>query len=385
MTDTLLPPLFCSPRPPWIQRCISGAVLIGLCAAVTLSMAAGRKGSKPRSKPPAPIEAVQLYEDRAEAMQFARELDTQEGWTDGWAARWVAQAQHMPAVVRLSRAAASPTQKNWYVYRERFIEPKRIQAGAQFWLENREALDRAQATYGVPPWLVVGIIGVETLYGTHTGKYRALDALTTLAFDFPADHPRAQQRSAFFKAELTELLRLAKRTQTSADQWIGSYAGAMGLPQFMPSNWNTLAVDFDEDGRIDLLGSPSDAIGSVARYLKHHGWMAGMPTHYAIRLDPDKLDMPTLMAPDILPTFTPERFEALGVRLPDEAQQHPGPLALVELINGDPVNGGSPPTYVAGTQNFYTITRYNWSSYYAMAVIELGHSVQAALEGSTAP
>jgi membrane-bound lytic murein transglycosylase B len=144
----------------------------------------------------------------------------------------------------------------------------------------------------------------------------------------------------------------------------------MGLPQFMPSSWARFAVDFDGDGRVDLFGSPSDAIGSVANYLKAFQWRSGMPTHYPVTLVPGQTDMDTLLAPDILPTFSVHSFTTKGASLQGDALQHTGPLALIELRNGN-----ESPSYVAGTENFYAITRYNWSSYYAMAVIDLAEAV----------
>jgi membrane-bound lytic murein transglycosylase B len=142
----------------------------------------------------------------------------------------------------------------------------------------------------------------------------------------------------------------------------------------MPSSWAKWAVDFDGDGQIDLARSPADVIGSVANYFRSYGWHTGMPTHYPVTFDASRLDKDALLAPDILPSFSVASFTAKGAVLPPEAMQHKGPLALVELQNGT-----DEPTYVAGTENFYVITRYNWSSYYAMAVIELGKEVKAAL------
>ena len=171
------------------------------------------------------------------------------------------------------------------------------------------------------------------------------------------------------------------QAQRGADplQPVGSFAGAMGMPQFMPSSIARWAVDFDGDGRIDLARSPADVIGSVANYFRSYGWQPGMPTHYPVRFDADRLDLEALLAPDILPTFSVPSFLAKGAVLNGAAVQHQGPLALVELQNGD-----AEPSYVAGTENFYVITRYNWSSYYAMAVIELGQEVRRAIEPPTA-
>jgi membrane-bound lytic murein transglycosylase B len=282
----------------------------------------------------------------------------------------MASAQRLPLVEKLVLPPASPAAKDWGAYRARFIEPIRIQAGRRFWLKHQASLERAEREYGVPASIIVGIIGVETLYGQNTGNFRVLDALGTLAFHFPAAHPRAAQRQAFFRNELEAFLRLT--SQSGADPLLvrGSYAGAMGLPQFMPSSWAQFAVDFDGDGRIDLFGSPADAIGSVANYFKAFQWRPGLPTHYPVVLTPGTTDMDSLLAPDILPTFSVANFVAQGAALEAGALTHPGPLALIELRNGP-----NAPSYVAGTENFYAITRYNWSSYYAMAVIELAEAV----------
>jgi membrane-bound lytic murein transglycosylase B len=297
-----------------------------------------------------------------------RNLDTQ------WVQDSVGQARLNASIVRAASPPAVGTPKNWTVYRSRFIDPVRIQAGVKFWQANRATLERAQAETGVPAAIIVGVIGVETIYGQQTGSYRVIDALCTLAFDFPANHPRAKDRAAFFLGELEAYLGLTHRTGTNPLALRGSYAGAMGMPQFMPSSWVKYAIDFDGDSRVDLFGSHADVIGSVANYFKAFNWKPGMPTHYAMRFDHQKLDMPTLMGPDILPTFSAAAMADKGVVLDAEGQSHSGPLALVELQNGE-----NAPLYIAGTENFYAITRYNWSSYYALSVIELGQEIAAAM------
>ena len=292
-----------------------------------------------------------------------------------WVQNTLAQAQRLPSVERLVLPPSSPSAKNWAAYRARFIEPIRIQAGLRFWQNNRSALERAEREYGVPASVIVGIIGVETLYGQKTGNFRILDALATLAFHFPTAHPRAAARQAFFQSELEQFLLLTSRSGADPLNIRGSYAGAMGLPQFMPSSWAKFAVDFDGDGRIDLFGSPHDAIGSVANYFKAFDWRPGLPTHYPVTLTPGQSNMDSLLAPDILPTFSVASFVGQGAALSGAALQHPGPLALIELLNGPDA-----PSYVAGTENFYAITRYNWSSYYAMAVIELAEAVAREMQ-----
>ena len=305
-----------------------------------------------------------------EVQQLADQLAQTHQLPNAWVRQQLSSAQFLRGVPKLVMPPPVSTPKNWRAYRERFVEPRRIQAGVAFWQNHRLALEKAEATYGVPAEMVVGILGVETFYGQHMGHYRVLDALATLALHFPNEHPRAAERQAFFQSELGHFLVQMRQQPAGAAPMLGSFAGAMGWPQFMPSSWRQFAVDFDGDGRIDLLNSPVDAIGSVANYFKAFGWQTGMPTHYPVRFDEARLDKPTLLAPDILPSFSVRNFQDKGAVLDDAAQQHTGPLALVELFNG-----GDAPSYVAGTENFYVVTRYNWSSYYALAVIELGQAV----------
>jgi membrane-bound lytic murein transglycosylase B len=325
---------------------------------------------------PAPAPARRgPYAEREDAMRFADEIAAKRGLDPQWVRSSVAQAQHLPTVVRLMQPAPAGTAKNWRVYRSRFIDPVRIAAGVRFWQAHRDTLARAEKEFGVPAEIIVGIIGVETIYGQNMGSFRVLDALATLAFDFPASHPRAAERAQYFRSELEHFLAWHRAQGTSPLQPRGSYAGAMGMPQFMPSSQARWAVDYDGDRRIDLVRSPADVIGSVANYFKGYGWNTGMPTHYPVRFDPARLDLEGLLVPDILPTFNVASFQSKGALLEGPALEHKGPLALVELQNG-----GEAPQYVAGTENFYVITRYNWSSYYAMAVIELGREVRESME-----
>ena len=357
---------------------MGAAIIVSIAVNTVPSSAYAQKIIK---KIPVQAETV-TYAGDPVVMAFADDVAQRRGLDAASVRALLGQARKLPRVQQLMRPAPTETAKNWAAYRARFIEPVRLKAGQAFWQRHRTWLDKAQAETGVPASLIVGVIGVETLYGRHTGDFRVLDALTTLAFDFPPEHPRAAARSAFFRDELEQLLSLAQRTGQDAASLRGSYAGAMGLPQFMPSSWVKYAVDFDGDGRVDLQGSPADAIGSVANYFVAFGWKPGMPTHYPVSFDPARLDMDALLAPDILPTFSPASFEAKGAVLSDEGRAHPGPLALIELHNGA---SGQPPSHVAGTENFYAVTRYNWSSYYALAVIELGLAVEASLRGNPLP
>lgn len=361
-----------------MNRFLATALILIASAALP----AGASPHKPPKKaPPAKAAAKAApspqgttpYAGRADAMQFADDLAARRDLDREWVRQAIGQARFLPQVPKLMLPPAKGTAKNWHVYRSRFIDPIRIRAGMRFWQEHADALARAEREYGVPAEIIVGIIGVETIYGQQMGNFRVMDALATLAFDFPAAHPRAAERQAFFQRELEQFLSLANRTGVDPFTPRGSYAGAMGLGQFMPSSWVRYAVDFDGDGRIDLFGSPVDAIGSVAHYFKQHGWVTGMPTHYAVAFDTAQLQLDELLAPDILPSFSAASMAAKGALVQGDGAQHPGQLALVELQNG-----GDPPTFVAGTENFYVVTRYNWSSYYAMAVIELGREVAEA-------
>lgn len=317
------------------------------------------------------------YRDRKDAMAFADTLAEQQGLDREWVREVIGGARFIPAIQKQMQPAGHGFVKNWNAYRSRFIEPLRLSTGVAFWQEHAEALARAEKEYGVPPEIIVGIIGVETIYGRHMGSYRVVDALSTLAFDFPKSAER--DRSEYFRQELGQLLLLQGKAGIDITDLKGSYAGAIGLGQFMPSSWVKYAVDFDGNGIIDLRNSPQDAIGSIASFLKSAQWKPGMPPVYPVTFDTAKLNTLTLLAPDIRPTFTVSELAANGVLLDEQASHHVGPLALVELLNGDPEADGSEPTYVAGTENFYAISRYNRSSYYTLAVIELGAAIKAQL------
>ena len=360
-------------RPAGLLKFLFATFLIAACAGLTgFSEVIYAKTLKQTVSAKAAQSAGPLYATRAEAMQFADDLASRRDLDPQWVREALGQARYNPTVARLMQPPTQAFVKNWRVYRSRFIDPIRIEAGVRFWRANQASLARAEKEYGVPAEIIVGIIGVETIYGRDTGSFRVIDALATLAFDFPASHPRATERSAYFKGEIEQFLTLQSRRGSDPFEAKGSYAGAMGMPQFMPSSWIKYAVDFDGDGTIDLWDSAADVIGSVASYFKAFNWQPGMPTHYPVSFDQSRLDMDALLAPDILPTFSVASFTAKGAVLEGPALAHKGPLALVELLNGPDA-----PSYVAGTENFYAITRYNWSSYYAMAVIELGREVAA--------
>jgi membrane-bound lytic murein transglycosylase B len=363
-------------------RARSGALALALLLGAAFAASSqARPPKKPRGKPAAVRSDADpdlvTYGRREDVQRFAAETATELGLDRTWVESALGQARYVPSVAKLIMPPPSGTAKNWAAYRARFVEPERMRAGAAFWRSNERALDAAFERYGVPPEIVVGIIGVETYYGRLTGGFRVLDALATLSFDFP---PGRKDRSAFFRSELQYFLLLADAEGFSPAQVKGSFAGAIGLGQFMPGSILRFSVDGDADGHVDMAANPTDVIFSVAHYLAVHGWQRGMPTHYPVKPPVDARDRATLLAPDILPSFTAAQFVERGAQLDEAGRAHEGALALVELQNGD-----AAPSFVAGTQNFYAVTRYNWSSYYALAVIELGRAVAAVVKPPFTP
>jgi membrane-bound lytic murein transglycosylase B len=315
------------------------------------------------------------YGQRTDVMRLADEIAERQPDLDAtWVREQLAQARRVPEVAQLILPRPAGMANNWAAYRARFVEPKRIAAGVAFWRANQAWLEQAHERWGVPAEIIVGIVGVETFFGRTMGRFRTLDALATLSFDFPAGR---SDRAPFFRAQLEELLLWCWRDGRSPTSVMGSYAGAVGLAQFMPGSINRLGVDFDADGRTDLIGADSaaDVIGSVAYYLAAAGWQRDLPTHYNVAAPVATVDRAIMLVPDIVPTFSPAQFAEHGAVLAADAQAHDGLLALVELQNGD-----STPSYVAGTSNFFAITRYNQSSYYARAVIELGAAVARVVD-----
>jgi membrane-bound lytic murein transglycosylase B len=323
--------------------------------------------------------ALERYGSRDDVGAFADTLSDAHGLPLGWVKKHLAEARYVPQVARLMMPPTTPGARDWTAYRSRFLEAKRVTAGADFWRAHRAWLDEAERRYGVPPSLVVGILGVETYYGRITGNFRVIDALSTLAFDFPTGR---RDRTPFFRTQLQEYLLWCHREGRDPSATLGSFAGAIGLPQFMPGSINKFAVDFDGDGRIDLLNSPADVVGSVARYMAEHGWRRDVPTHFEVEPPRSGAEKVTLLEPDIKPSFSATRMAELGARFNDaRALAHAGPMALVEMLNGT----HSAPTYVAGTENFYAVTRYNQSSNYALAVVDLGEAIRSVVIDGLTP
>lgn len=364
------------PRGRPLLHTLLAALLAGCAAAPYTEPAQARAKAKP-----AAAADFSVYGPREDVLAFGRDVAQRQPQLDPqWVLQTLEQARFIPDVARLIMPPVgntTGTARSWTAYRARAVDATRIRGGVEFWNENQRWLDAAHKRYGVPPEIVVGILGVETLFGRQTGGFRVLDALATLSFNFPTGR---SDRSAFFRSELEQFLVLAQRDKADPLAVKGSFAGAMGWPQFMPSSWLKYAVDFDGDGRVDLHNSVPDVIGSIANYLATFGWREGMATHYEVVPPTDAAQSAVLLAPDILPSFTAAQFTERGAALSAAGQQHEGLLALVELKNGD-----AAPVYVAGTANFYAITRYNSSSYYAMAIIDLARTVATVRESLQRP
>jgi membrane-bound lytic murein transglycosylase B len=251
-------------------------------------------------------------------------------------------------------------QKPWDVYQDLFLQPERVSLGVQFWEANRKALDRAAKEYHVPPQIIVAIIGVETLYGKHQGNYRVIDALTTLAFYYP-------KRSPYFTRELTEFLLLCKEHHVPVTQYAGSYAGAMGKPQFMPSSYRLYAVDYRGNGRPDLMNDDSDAIGSVANYLHHYGWKNNGDIATPVELHGSGYKK--LVLNSKTPNYDYKHLLKLGVSPRSLASKQPQQVGLMEFTTQKGLE------YWMMFPNFYVITRYNSSPQYALVVYLFSQSL----------
>jgi len=314
----------------------------------------------------APAPATDAILQRADVQQFVADVAQRNGIPPPEISAVLSQARISSQIIAaISRPAEALP---WHRYRQIFLQPDRVRGGTQFWRENSAALERASGAYGVPVEILVAIIGVETRYGRNAGGYRVLDALATLAFDYP-------KRAPFFRGELEHFLLLTREQKLEPLELKGSYAGAMGMPQFIPSSFRNYAVDFDVDGRIDIWNGSADAIGSVANYFREHGWQSGGLV--ALPLPADVAPDAALLADGLEPGLTPGDLVAGGITspLPIPADSKVKLLAL-ELETGR--------EHWLGFWNFYVITRYNHSVHYAMAVYQLAQEILAAHEAEIA-
>jgi membrane-bound lytic murein transglycosylase B len=300
------------------------------------------------------------YEKRKEVKEFIAEMVSKHKFTSRQLTRVFAKAQYQPAIVKAMDQPPESALASWQAYRAIFIKPERIKDGAQFWTRNAEALKRAADEYGVPEDIIVGIIGVETTFGRNIGTYRVIDALTTLAFDYP-------KRSAYFRGELEHYLVFSRDQKIDPLRVKGSYAGAIGIPQFMPGSYRRFAVDYDGDGQINLATSPADAIGSIGNFLKSHGWVREQPVAFVAQASGD--GWRKLAGAGIVPATRFADLAGYGVKLP-VALPDDTLCALVELESP-----GEPLDVRVTLQNFFVLTRYNRSNLYATAVLDLAAEI----------
>jgi len=304
------------------------------------------------------------YGGRADVHAFVREMVQRHGFAERELGYVFARARRLAVALKAVLPPAAGSARSWTAYRATFVNERQIGAGIEFWRQNGTALARAGREYGVPQEVIVAIIGIETFYGRNTGRWRVIDALTTLAFDYP---PRA----AFFRGELENYLIFARESGTDVFSVRGSWAGAIGIPQFMPGSYLKFAVDFDGDGVVDLSASAADAVGSVANFLKQHGWRPGEHVLLDAKIKGEAYRPYADGA--VLPRHTLEELATAGVTPQSTGTAPAAKAALIELETP-----GGASEFRLGLENFYVLTRYNRSSFYAAAVADLGAALRAA-------
>lgn len=353
------------------------AACSGLNAHNLAGAAPPQKMQKTQKAPQAAAEAAPGdFTDAARWPQVAQFIDRMvelHGFDRAELQRLFDQVRHLDSVIRLMQPAPPSKPKNWNAYRARFVDPVRINAGVRFWNQYSDKLAQAEERFGVPAEIIVAILGVETIYGRNTGSFRVMDSVATLAFDYP-DTPNRTARMDYFRGELENTLLFARQSGIDPFTLIGSYAGAIGLPQFMPGSIMRYAVDFDSDNVIDLRNSPADAIGSIANFLLQHGWRAGEPIVFPATVSEQdgRRDWEALIGQGLKASYSVEQLRAAGVRPAIE----PLPDMLYGLI--DLQNGTDPTEYWLATANFFAITYYNRSYFYAMSVVDLARAIRTA-------
>lgn len=325
----------------------------------------------------------QRYANNPNVDAFINDMSARYDFDEAALHALFARVSYSATAVKLVTPSPSPTIKNWRVYQSRFLDPVRINAGVRFWRANQATLQRAYEEFGVPPEVIVGIIGVETIYGRFMGNFRVLDALTTLSFDYPNTANRAD-RQATFRKNLEDYLVWTRDSQIDPTTVLGSYTGAIGIPQFLPSSIVQYAVSYDGNKQIDLRTSQADAIGSVANYLRQNGWENGRPVVWNIGTDAGSLGVAQAAAdgkPE--PHWPLDQLLRAGLLLNesgiDIASEAGTPVTVVDLPSP-----GRGTEYMLGLKNFYVLTRYNRSFFYALAVYQLGQRVKAQMEASDA-
>jgi membrane-bound lytic murein transglycosylase B len=311
-----------------------------------------------QSAPPSPTP----YGKRDDVREFVREMVARHSFVESELKFLFSRARREAAVLAAIQPPKDARARSWQAYRARFVTETRVAEGAEFWRRNAAALERAARERGVPAEIVVAIIGVETVYGRQMGNWRVIDALSTLAFDYP---PRAD----FFRGELEQFLLFARDQGLDVFSVKGSYAGAIGIPQFMPGSYRRYAVDFDGDGATNLRASEPDAIGSVANFLAQHGWRRGERVSLPAHVSGEAYRALLEAGPE--PATRLDELKRYGVETRTDLPLDT-PVTLIELESA-----GAPAEYRLGLRNFYVLTRYNRSALYASAVQDLAQELKA--------
>ena len=346
-------------RRPILLAGIAGlSVFSGLALAQSMSSTASEKAMP--------------YSQRPEVKRFIKDVAHRRGLNEEWIAAILDQATYQPKIERLMTPKKAPPgkkdqRKDWEKYRNIFLGQYRLSLGQKFWEKNREYLEKARKIYHVDPAVIIGIIGVETRYGENTGSWKVLDSLVTLSFDY-------KRRADFFKKELEEFLVILHKNDLKPFEVEGSFAGAIGLPQFMPSSLKRFGVDFDGDGKIDINHSTADTIGSIANYLSKHGWVEGLPMIIEADITNEQASQfgggtnpkhkwSTLLKNGVSPLDKTAKYSPnMPVFIVDFPYYLPGSLDYAKL-------------YRVATKNFTSVLRYNSSYFYAGAVLELGSAI----------
>lgn len=313
--------------------------------------------------PALPVRALDTA--REDVREFAAEMRDKHGFDSDWLDGILADAVIQPRIIELMKRPAEAVMP-WHRYRDHFLTEERVAAGVSFWAENRDAIARTEESSGVAAHVIIGILGTETFFGRITGRDRVVDALATLAFDYPP-------RSRYFRSELEQFLLLAREEELDVESVQGSYAGAMGRAQFMPSSYRAYAVDGDGDEKRDLWNSWCDVLASIANYLAEHGWRSGEPV-----VAPASLWFPVaegLVAGKLAPDTTVKALRDHGLRF-DAPLGDQAPAFFIR------VDGDFGPELRVGFHNLGVITRYNRSILYALVVDELGRRIEARLPPS---
>ena len=335
-----------------------------------LLLAVWLSASASHAAPAASAAAPGSYATRGDVRAFIGEMRDQYGFDAAALRRVFAHARYQQAIVAaMERPLREPPK--WYEYAPLFLTPARIDGGVAYWAAHADDLARAEQRFGVPAEIIVAILGVESLYGRNTGNYRTVDALATLAFDYP-------RRSAFFRGELKQFLLLARELRLPPLTPKGSFAGALGVPQFMPGSYRSFAVDFDGSGRADLWNSPADVIGSVANYLARHDWQPGQPILLAATIgDAARDEVLRKLDGGLSERRALAAWSADGVT-PVDAPESLAPDPVGVLLLEEKPDGVDADSYWIACHNFYVITRYNRSRLYATAVWELAKAIKTA-------